>query len=178
MEKISFAEKNNFVVKHKSGKHFSKDLELFKKYFPVHRLNNDLARANSFTYDRLDGQILYDLLEKVSPKKILENRVEKPIEKPEKVVKKKATANKKTVEKAAKEKALTDKEAAEKVLEKLNQRIDTLEESNEYNEDEISALRDGLEDKDVLIEDLQSKIEALEKKAFNKKKASETNSPQ
>ncbi|GHT63802.1 hypothetical protein FACS189451_10930 [Bacteroidia bacterium] len=80
MKNLSFSEKNNFIVKYKSGNCFSKDLELFKKYFPIHKLNNELARANSFTYDRLDGQMLYALLENISPEEILENREEKRVE--------------------------------------------------------------------------------------------------
>jgi hypothetical protein len=56
--------------------------------------------------------------------------------------------------------------------------IDALEESNEFNEDEISSLRSELDDKDASIDELKTAIEELEKKAFNKKKASEKNSKQ
>ena len=74
MRKIPFSEKNNFVVRNKKGDCFDKDLELFKKTFPSHRLNNSLARANQFTKESLDGQMLYLLLDKISPEDILKNR--------------------------------------------------------------------------------------------------------
>lgn len=83
MSKISFVEKNDLIVKYKDASFFQKDLELFKSHFPGHSLNNDLARANSFSYARLDGQMIGYLLEKVSIDEILENREkepEKPIE--------------------------------------------------------------------------------------------------
>jgi hypothetical protein len=138
MKKFSFTEKNNFIVKHKSGKQFSKDLELFKKYLPVnHRLSNDLSRANIHTFERLDGQMLYFLLDVISHEEILQNREEKP-EEP-------VAPNPNPVTPPAED------------LSELKERIEILEESNENNEDEI---------------------EALKKKAFSKKKASKTNSPQ
>ncbi|SBV98331.1 hypothetical protein [uncultured Dysgonomonas sp.] len=77
MRKISFAEKNSLVIRHKNKKFFFKDLELFNKHFPSHALINELARANEFSYDRLDGQMLYELLSIVEMKEILENRTEK-----------------------------------------------------------------------------------------------------
>lgn len=77
MRKISFAEKNSLVIRHKNKKFFFKDLELFNKHFPSHALINELARANEFSYDRLDGQMLYELLSVVEMKEILENRKEK-----------------------------------------------------------------------------------------------------
>lgn len=77
MRKISFAEKNSLVIRHKNKKFFFKDLELFNKHFPSHTLINELARANEFSYDRLDGQMLYELLSVVEMKEILENRTEK-----------------------------------------------------------------------------------------------------
>lgn len=74
MKKISFQEKNNLIVKHKNGEYFSKDLELFKKHCPGHTLNNELAKANKFSYARLDGLMLSYLLDIVSIENILENR--------------------------------------------------------------------------------------------------------
>jgi hypothetical protein len=71
---MNFAEKNNFVLNHTDGKQFFTDLELFKKHFPNDRLNNDLARANTITYHRLDGTILLRLLDKIPPDEILANR--------------------------------------------------------------------------------------------------------
>ncbi|MDR0829747.1 MAG: hypothetical protein LBN95_06515 [Prevotellaceae bacterium] len=80
-KKLDFPQKNNFVVKHKNKNYFSKDLELFKKHFPIHALNNPLNRANEFTREGLDGQMISILLEKVSPEEILQNRgieIQKP----------------------------------------------------------------------------------------------------
>ncbi|MCL1942558.1 MAG: hypothetical protein FWF54_03290 [Candidatus Azobacteroides sp.] len=71
---MKFSEKNDFVVKHKNSDFFCRDLELYKKYYPNSELNRELARANSHTSTRLDGQILFELLDKVSPGEILENR--------------------------------------------------------------------------------------------------------
>ncbi len=79
MKNVTFAEKNNLIIKHQSGQHFFKDLELFKKHFPAHELNTDLANANQFTYERLDGQMLYALLDTVSIQEILENRTAEPV---------------------------------------------------------------------------------------------------
>jgi hypothetical protein len=67
-------------------------------------------------------------------------------------------------------------EPVNKGIEELKERISILEESSELNENEIFSLRSELEDKDLIIEEFQSKIEALEKKAFNKKKANEKSS--
>lgn len=88
MKKITFAEKNSLIVKHQGKKHFYKDLELFKKHFPSHELNTDLANANQFSIERLDGQMLNELLGVVDIKEIIENRTEKepePIPEPPKV---------------------------------------------------------------------------------------------
>ena len=76
MNKLSFPQKNDLVVKYKSKKHFYKDLALFQKYFPSNRLMNDLSRANDFTFERLDGQMLYFLLDKISIEEIAANREE------------------------------------------------------------------------------------------------------
>jgi uncharacterized coiled-coil protein SlyX len=79
MKELSFAEKNSFVIKYTNGKYFFQDLLLFQEYFPArNRLNNELARANPFTYNRLDGQMLYELLSVVSTNEILKNRGEAP----------------------------------------------------------------------------------------------------
>jgi len=77
MNKLSFSQKNDLVVKHKAKKHFGKDLELFQKHCPSDRLMNDVAKANEFTFERLDGQMLYILLDKISIDEILKNREEK-----------------------------------------------------------------------------------------------------
>jgi len=83
MKKISFQEKNNLIVKHKNGEYFSKDLELFKKHCPGHTLNNELAKANKFSYARLDGLMLSYLLDIVSIEDILDNRMQEKQPEPE-----------------------------------------------------------------------------------------------
>ena len=67
-------------------------MELFKKHFPIHQLNNELARVNQFTRERLDAQMLYELLSIALPEEILQNRgVEIPVNPlPEKESKKEA----------------------------------------------------------------------------------------
>lgn len=74
MKKLTFSEINQFVSKHTNSESFSKDLELFKKHFPVHKLNADLARANQYSFEKLDGQMLVALLGVVPPEEILKNR--------------------------------------------------------------------------------------------------------
>jgi len=155
MNKLSFSQKNDLVVKYKGKKHFGKDLELFQKYFPSDRLMNDLARANEFTYERMDGQMLYLLLDKVSIDDILKNREEKTV----------IIEQQPTLEVMAKEK-----------LEELSDKINALQEDIETNESDISDLRSELEDKDTSIETLENKIAEMETKSASKKKAKETNS--
>jgi hypothetical protein len=75
---MKFETKNNFIVKHKNGNYFDADLILFKRVFPNHRLHDDLRRVNDFNRHILDGKMLYELLNKVSPTEILKNR-ETPI---------------------------------------------------------------------------------------------------
>ena len=74
---MKFTEKNNFIVRHTSKEYFSKDRELFKTHCPNSRLHADLKRVNSFNQKKLDGLMLWELLDKVSPEDILENREEK-----------------------------------------------------------------------------------------------------
>lgn len=77
---MKFTEKNNFIVKHKSERFFEQDLELFRKHCPNSKLHSDLKRVNSFNRSILSGKILYELLDKVSPEEILNNRTKKPTE--------------------------------------------------------------------------------------------------
>jgi len=259
MNKLSFSQKNDLVVKQKAKKHFGKDLELFQKHCPSDRLMNELARANEFTFERLDGQMLYELLDKVSIDEILKNRNEKnqntviqeinqtpintgritaivtmfiasDIEITEEINKfisenpavtddevnafivgikrtEKAEAIKqKFLEALSGVKEVTlpeemfyeladkasDEEIEAKILEfkekdsnpsadekmkGLEERIQALEESKEFTEDEISELRFELEDKDASIEVMENKIADLEAKAITKKKANLTSSP-
>lgn len=77
MKEITFAEKNSLIVKHHGKKYFYKDLELFKKHFPSHELNTELANANQFSTERLDGQMLNELLNIIGIDEILDNRQDK-----------------------------------------------------------------------------------------------------
>ena len=154
MNKLSFSQKNDLVVKHKGKKHFWKDLELFQKHYPSNRLMNDLSRANEHTYEKLDGQMLYLLLDKIPIDEILKNRI--------------TPTEEKSVSPTLPEDDLSIPVSNEK-LKELSDRIDALSEDVEMNESEISDLRSELENKDTSIEDLQSKIEELEKKSVKKK---------
>jgi len=149
MNTLSFSQKNDLVVKHKDKKGFWKDLELFKKHFPSHRLMNDLARANDFTCERLDGQMLYLLLDKLSVDNILKNREAK--------------------EQAVPEQPLAENLSNEK-LEELSNRLEELKDDVETNENDIYDLQSELEDKNASIDELHSKIEAIENKVPDKKK--------
>jgi uncharacterized coiled-coil protein SlyX len=169
MKKLSFIEKNNFVIRHKSAKYFSLDLDLFRRTYLTHKLNTDLARANLHTYERLDGQMLYVLLDALPPDAILANRTPTPPVPPDK--------EKTPGPQAPNPDPQTQTPAASEEIRELKKRIDELEESNELNRDEIESLRSSLDDSETSIEDLRSAIEALEKKAFNKKKASGKSSP-
>lgn len=71
---LSFAEKNRLLVKHKNPEYFYKDLELFKKFYPGHKLNNDLANVTAFSKVRLSEQMLLLLLDKASIDEIQSNR--------------------------------------------------------------------------------------------------------
>ena len=158
MNKLSFSQKNDLVVKHKGKKHFWKDLELFQKHYPSDRLMNDLAKANEFTFERLDGQMLYLLLDKVSIEEILSNREGEKTESQEQQPVLATLANEK--------------------LKELSDKVDTLSEDVEMNESNISDLRSELENKDASIEALEDKIIELETKNVSKKKESKKNSKQ
>jgi hypothetical protein len=83
---MKFTEKNDYIVKYKSGKFFQQDYDLFIKHCPNSRLHGDLKKVNSFNKGILDGQMLFELLDKVSLKEILENREVKFIKPEEKVL--------------------------------------------------------------------------------------------
>lgn len=71
---MDFIKKNDFIVNHKKDRHFDRDLELFKEKCPNSKLNAELPRLNSFNRAKIHGLLLLDLLDKVSPEEILENR--------------------------------------------------------------------------------------------------------
>ena len=83
MSKLTFPQKNNFIVKHSDAKFFDKDLELFKKECPGHKLNNQLTRVSDYNKSKLVGQMLSILLDKVTPEEILANREKEIIVQPE-----------------------------------------------------------------------------------------------
>jgi hypothetical protein len=181
MNTLSFPQKNDLVVKHKSKEHFSKDLELFQKHFPSHRLMNDLARANEFTFDRLDGQMLYLLLEKIPMDEILKNRTEDE----KKEVKKSPSENPpvSTDPPASEDSSASlippiDEKLIDEKLKALEEKIESLQERNDSTENEISDLQSDLEDKDSSISALETKIDELKKESPSKKKEKPKNSPE
>ena len=188
MKKLSFTEKNNFVLRRKDAKYFSLDLDLFRRTFLTHKLNTELSRANLHTYDRLDGQMLYALLDALPPDDILANRngtlpttgeaktsapeAKNPAPEAENPAPNPKNGPLPTPNEAKTSAPEAENPAIVEELKTLNQRVDDLETGNELNSDEIDGLRSALDDSETSIEDLQSAIEELEKKAFNKKKAS------
>ena len=74
MIKLTFPQKNNFVVKHSDAKFFDKDLELFKQVCPGHKLNNQLTKVSDYNKSKLVGQMLFELLDKITPAEIIANR--------------------------------------------------------------------------------------------------------
>ena len=120
---MDIIKKNNLLVKHKNGKHFESDLILFRRYCPSSSIHANLERVNSFNRHILDGQMLYELLDKVSMEVILANREgatkEVPAEtvvdvekKLESLREREAGIEKKEAELQAREAAIAAKEAA------------------------------------------------------------------
>jgi hypothetical protein len=77
---MDFARKNNLVVKLTSANHFDSDMKLFKKHFPDHKLNKQLALVNHFSKSHLDGDMLLLLLDIMDDKAIIANRHNKTVE--------------------------------------------------------------------------------------------------
>jgi len=172
MNNLQFSQKNDLVVKHKSKKHYSKDLELFKKYFPLNRLMNDLAQANEFTFERYDGQMLYMLLDKVSIEDILKNRevLVNQTQNTENPPEDKSSGAPPVPPVPPTDLNSTNDTLAEEKQKELLEGIDELEEKVEINESNIESLNDELNDKSISIEALENKIVELEsKKSVNKK---------
>lgn len=71
---MTFAEKNNFVVKNATDKYWDKDMTLFVKVFPSSKLIPQLAKANQFNKKKLNERMLLELLKNVCAETILENR--------------------------------------------------------------------------------------------------------
>ncbi|MBV5334201.1 MAG: hypothetical protein JZU49_00155 [Sulfuricurvum sp.] len=58
----SFAELNDFIIKHTDAKYFDDDLRLYKKHFPNSKLIPELERAPDYAKRNLDERMLYELL--------------------------------------------------------------------------------------------------------------------
>ncbi|KAA6348450.1 hypothetical protein EZS27_004050, partial [termite gut metagenome] len=74
---MDFIKKNNFIVKHRSIEFFDRDLDLFHKHLPYSKLDMELRRVNSYNRLKLDEKMLFELLEKVTPEEVLQNREKK-----------------------------------------------------------------------------------------------------
>jgi len=70
----TFEEKNRIIIQSASD-HFEKDKALFFKHCSNPKLERDIQRANAFTYAKVDGQMLSELLNKLTLEEILANRV-------------------------------------------------------------------------------------------------------
>ncbi len=73
-KRLSISERTKITSQINDISKFYFDLDLFKKTFPYHKLNNELARVNAYNKKRLHGAILYELLSKVSKEDIEKNR--------------------------------------------------------------------------------------------------------
>lgn len=71
----TFEEKNRIIIQSASADCFEKDKALFFKHCSNPKLERDIQRANAFTYAKVDGQILNELLNKLTLEEILANRV-------------------------------------------------------------------------------------------------------
>ena len=193
MNNLSFSQKNDLVVKYKDGKYFGRDLELFKKHCSANRLMNDLSRANAFTYDRLDSQMLYLLLDKISIEEILNNRKGKeavslnpPVNNPDPAdppvndpdsdnppVNDPDPDNPPVNNPDSSDPPVTDPEAdVNKNLMKENflKRISELEKEKEVYDSEITELRSKLADNTFPDAKLEYHISKLEKRVVKSKK--------
>lgn len=70
----TFEEKNRIIIRIASADHFEKDKELYLKHCSKPKLEREIQRANTFTYAKIDGQILNELLNKLTLDEILANR--------------------------------------------------------------------------------------------------------
>lgn len=70
----TFEEKNRIIIQSASADYFEKDKALFFKYCSSPKLERDIQRANTFTYAKVDGQMLNELLNKLTLEEILVNR--------------------------------------------------------------------------------------------------------
>jgi hypothetical protein len=145
---MNFSEKNDFVVKHADGNEFYSDLELFKEHCPNDRLNRDLARANSITFNRLDGSMLLRLLDKVTPDEILSNRV--------------------AVKKAEKQRLKNEQKAAEE-----RKRLAEIAAAEQEKEILAAAAAAAALDQQRLEQEAEAERQRLEKEAENEENGKE-----
>lgn len=71
---MTAAEKITFVNTHQSAEYFEKDADLYRRIFPASRLLPELARANQYNKQHLDGRMLLEILDVVCGDTVLENR--------------------------------------------------------------------------------------------------------
>jgi hypothetical protein len=76
MSKLTFDQKNDFVVKNATGKQdtFEKDLKLYRKCYPYSKFIKDCENANEFNRKDYDGRMLLEILDVVCPETVMENR--------------------------------------------------------------------------------------------------------
>lgn len=187
MKKLTFPEINDLVVKHTNATFFGQDLELFKKHFPSHTLNNDLARANQFTHCSLDGQMLFILLGSLSIDDILKNRKKeseikitpKTIEEIKEIIVSKTKMTASFLEKRdTQDLEYLANYTEEEIVTIVNSAIDNrsqqvillLRTTFGYGEDMINTLPEGYILKLVLEADTDTKVFELEQQRINESK--------
>ena len=74
MEKLTFIEKNDAIVRLKNPEHFDKDCELLRKLNPGSKLHNEIAKVNEFSIHSVCGRVLLELLDFAPIKDIESNR--------------------------------------------------------------------------------------------------------
>lgn len=72
--KMTPIEKNNFVVRHASKKHFKEDQSLYKRIFPDATLNKEIEVCPDFAKRKLNERMLLEMLSVVCGETILESR--------------------------------------------------------------------------------------------------------
>jgi hypothetical protein len=148
---MDFNKKNDFVVKHQSKDHFQKDAELYSKTYPDRKLNKELEKASHFQHYHLDGRILLELLDGVSPEAILANRKgqkQQPQKEPKQEAKPKA-----------------EKQKEPKAAEKANDRLTAEEAEALLESKEVSAL-DYHKEMRAIIDALDIETKSKSKKAY------------
>jgi hypothetical protein len=149
--KKSISERSAIAKNLLNKKVFNADIVLFRNIFPGSRVNNDLRNINKYNEERLQKQVLYALLEKISEDEIHENRAKHSKEyAAELKAKYKAETEAKKAEAAAKKRAEEEaKKVAEEEAEKANSEVETTKtdevkgEKSEYKAPETEAKTEG-----------------------------------